>query len=101
VQTLYNPSEIPENYTGIVEYSNGIKSWLVNGKLHRTDGPAVEHASGTKIWFFKGKQHRIDGPALEYRDDYVEYWYNGKETTKEALKLLCNIMKLKELKCKQ
>jgi len=32
--------EIPENYTGIVEWSDGDKEWFKNGKLHREDGPA-------------------------------------------------------------
>jgi hypothetical protein len=44
-------SEIPENYTGIVEYSNGTKVWYLNGKTHRLDGPAIEYPSGTKYWY--------------------------------------------------
>ncbi len=32
----------PDNYTGIVEVFSGTKEWWVEGKLHRTDGPAIE-----------------------------------------------------------
>ena len=27
---------------------DGTKSWFLNGKLHRTDGPAVEYVEGGK-----------------------------------------------------
>jgi hypothetical protein len=30
-------------------YDNGDKCWYLNGKLHRTDGPAIEYANGDKI----------------------------------------------------
>ncbi len=43
--------EIPVDYTGIVLWSDDTKSWYLNGKLHRTDGPAVEYPNGTKIWW--------------------------------------------------
>ena len=42
---------IPENFTGIVEYTNGDKEWYLNGKLHRESGPAIECAYGTKFWY--------------------------------------------------
>ena len=47
-------------------YANGDKSWYLNGKRHREDGPAVEYASGDKFWYLNGKLHREDGPAIEY-----------------------------------
>ena len=28
--------------------SNGTKCWYLNGKFHRTDGPAIEYTDGTK-----------------------------------------------------
>ena len=31
--------------------SQGTKSWHLNGKLHREDGPAVEYSDGTKHWY--------------------------------------------------
>jgi hypothetical protein len=69
-------------------YPNGDKSWYLNGKLHREDGPAIEYASGTKEWFLNGKQHREDGPAIEYPSG-DKYWrLNGKEVTEEEHKRL-------------
>jgi hypothetical protein len=28
--------------------------WYLDGKIHRTDGPAVEWADGDKSWFLNG-----------------------------------------------
>jgi hypothetical protein len=54
-------SEIPENYTGIVEYSNGNKAWYLKGKFHRLDGPAIEYYDGTKFWFINGNEYSQEG----------------------------------------
>ena len=75
-------------------YPNGDKSWYLNGKLHREDGPAVEYANGTKSWYLNGELHREDGPAIEYADGDKEWQLNGKQvdqlvfwvTTKERMK---------------
>ena len=32
-----------------------LRGWYQNGKLHRTDGPAIERADGTKEWYIDGK----------------------------------------------
>ena len=32
----------------------GTKSWYLNDKLHREDGPAIEWADGTKYWYLNG-----------------------------------------------
>ena len=65
--------------------SDGNKSWYLNGKLHREDGPAVEHASGTKRWFYHGKLHREDGPAVEYADGSKHWYLNGEFITDDPL----------------
>lgn len=62
-----------------IEYINGTKVWLFNGKHHRTDGPAIEWNDGDKEWYFNGKLHRVDGPAIEYGDGDKEYYLNGVE----------------------
>jgi hypothetical protein len=41
-------------YTVTVD-DEGTKRWIVDGKLHRTDGPAIEYADGEKHWFQNGK----------------------------------------------
>ena len=60
---------------------NGDKEWRVDGRLHRTDGPAVEYADGSKLWYQNGQRHRTDGPAIEYTDGRKEWWVNGKGLT--------------------
>lgn len=62
-------------------YENGDRSWRLNGKLHREDGPAVEDASGNRVWWLNGKRHREDGPAIEYADGGKEWYLNGKLLT--------------------
>ena len=37
-------------------YHDGSKSWRLNGKLHREDGPAIEWADGYKFWYLDGKE---------------------------------------------
>jgi len=37
-----------------IEYRNGTKYWYLNGKRHRTDGPAVEWANGDKSFYING-----------------------------------------------
>ena len=58
---------------------NGTKAWWLNGKLHRTNGPAVEDVDGNKAWYLNGKYHREDGPAIEYADGTKAWFLNGKE----------------------
>ena len=59
---------------GRYDDGNGIVEWLVNGELHREDGPAVEYEGGAKAWYVNGKLHREDGPAWEASDG-TKYWY--------------------------
>jgi hypothetical protein len=59
-------------------YFNGSKSWHLNGKCHREDGPAYEVADGGKAWYLNGKLHREDGPAVEYANGDKFWWLNGK-----------------------
>ena len=63
------------------EYSDGSKVWWLNGKLHRTDGPAVEYSNGTKQWYLNGELHRTDGPAIEYPNSTKAWCLNGNEVT--------------------
>ena len=62
----------------LIESTNGSKSWYLNGKHHRTDGPAVEWANGHKAWYLNGKLHRTDGPAVERANGRKEWHLNGK-----------------------
>jgi hypothetical protein len=60
-----------------VEYADGTKHWCLNGKYHREDGPAVENADGDKFWYLNGKLHRTDGPAVHYNNDDRVWYLNG------------------------
>lgn len=55
---LKNSEKVPENFTGIIEYTSGFHSgnkyWLKDGKSHREDGPAVEYNDGSKQWWIEG-----------------------------------------------
>ncbi len=49
-------------------YYDGDKSWYLNDKLHREDGPAVEFANGDKYWYLNGKEvteEEVMNPAEE------------------------------------
>lgn len=66
-----------------IEWSDGGKSWYLNGNRHREDGPAAEYANGSKFWWLNGNLHREDGPAIEYANG-SKFWYlNGEELPKE------------------
>ncbi|HNC55260.1 MAG TPA: hypothetical protein PLP33_07440 [Leptospiraceae bacterium] len=47
--------EIPNGFTGIVEFPSGTKKWLFEGIIHRTDGPAIECRDGSNLWYIEGK----------------------------------------------
>ena len=44
------------HYVPIDTRSNASKHWYVDGKRHRTDGPAIEWGDGTKFWYLNGKR---------------------------------------------
>jgi hypothetical protein len=44
----------------LFETSWGTKRWWLNGKLHRTDGPAVEWANGDVSWFLNSRKLTFD-----------------------------------------
>jgi len=71
----------------VLVYTTGNKSWYIDEKLHREDGPAIEFADGTKEWYLNDKLHREDGPAREYANG-DKYWYlNDKLMTEEKFNL--------------
>jgi hypothetical protein len=68
----------------------GDKSWWLNDKLHREDGPAIEYADGDKFWYLNDKLHREDGPAIEYTKGYKSWYLNGKSMTEEEHRAAMN-----------
>ncbi len=59
--------------------ASGDKHWYLNGKRHRTDGPAIVYADGTKHWYLNGKRHRTDGPAYVHANGAKCWWLNNRE----------------------
>lgn len=53
--------------------------WKYDGKVHRTDGPAVIWKSGNKAWFLHDMVHRTDGPAITYCDGDRRWFLNNIE----------------------
>ena len=51
---------IPINFTGVVRDEDGDIAYYLNGKLHRTDGPAIEEKFGNKEWYLNGKRYGYD-----------------------------------------
>jgi len=66
-----------------MENADGNKYWYLNGKYHREDGPAIECSYGDKYWYLNGEYHREDGPAIEWANGDREWFLNGKEFTEE------------------
>ena len=53
--------------------------WYQNDEPHRLDGPAIEHSSGYKAWYVNGKLHREDGPAIEWVSGAKSWYQNNKQ----------------------
>ena len=73
-------TEIPENFTGIVEYPSGPKAWFKEGKFHRKDGPACEYSNGSKNWYLENKAYKLinlkNYVVLDYSEgEYGLMWY--------------------------
>lgn len=77
-----------------ITLDSGDQYWIINGKRHRTDGPAVITFEQTRLlqsyncirydeWYQNGKLHRLDGPAvvrhLDDRRSHHTYWINGTQ----------------------
>ena len=70
----------------MIEYTvkvldSGTRYWILNGKFHREDGPAVERVDGRNHWYLNGEPHREDGPAIEWANGTKEWWLNGEIVT--------------------
>ena len=112
-------NDVPRNFTGkckirepesICYYLNGkfhrtdgpakedvgiVKIWFLEGKKHRSDGPAMEFADGTKYWYKEGKAHRLDGHAVEYSDGSKFWFVEGERYTRKAFNKLPEVIMYK------
>ena len=53
--------------------------WVVNGRWHRTDGPAIEYADGSVEWIWRG------------RFEYFDYWLEINTTISEEQKVMLKL----------
>jgi hypothetical protein len=51
--------------------------------VHREDGPAIYYTDGSKSWHLNGMFHREDGPAIEWSDGSKSWYLNGKKLTEQ------------------
>lgn len=58
-------------------HQDGTTEWYLNGVLHRQGEPAVERVHGMKEWWSKGIRHREEGPAIVYSQTVASYWLDG------------------------
>jgi hypothetical protein len=91
MQEFESWSDVPKNFTGKFKFKGVIRYYL-NGKHHRTDGPAKEYPNGDKIWYKEGKLHRLDGPAAEWSDRTKEWYVEDKEYTEEVFNALPEVI---------
>lgn len=77
---------IPHSFTGIAELEETqTVIWMVNGKLHREDGPAVIFRTGQAYYYLNGSRHRSDGPALVHTNGTKEWWLFGKKVSAQEV----------------
>jgi hypothetical protein len=62
-----------------------------DGKLHRTDGPAIISANGHQYWYQHDNLYREDGPAQIWPRGDVDWWLNGNMYTFEDWLDIVNI----------
>ena len=67
---------------------------MLNGLLHRADGPAIEYANGDKRWYVNGLLHREDGPAIELFYGFKSWYYKGKHISCKDNQEFLRIVKL-------
>lgn len=71
-------SDIPKNFTGIIEWQDRTKVWFKDGLRHREDGPAVETKIKTKCWlnsfFLEDREYH----TINLKDHVVLDSYQGK-----------------------
>lgn len=59
----------------------GTVSWLLDGRLHRDDGPALEWFNGTCEWWWHGNRHRVGGPVVMWPTGTMQWWISGVQVS--------------------
>ena len=53
-------------------------TYMLNGHLHRTSGPAIVYPDGQMVYYQNNCRHRTDGPAIIYPNGQCEYYQLGR-----------------------
>jgi len=93
--TRRKPTRIVRKPTCVTD-DKGNKFWMIDGYLHRTDGPAVEWHDGTLSWWRNDKLHRTDGPAHEGANGIREWYIDGRKFNSEEEFVICKQLNLLE-----
>ena len=63
-----------------IEYLDGAQFFYKRpGQLHNPEGWASKYSDGTLIWAQNGRIHRTNGPAIVPPDAPPQYWLNGNK----------------------
>ena len=84
MRDFHSKNSIPKDFTGVGMLYGKFKVHVVNGLIHREDGPAC-YSLEVSEWLQHGKQHRIDGPCVVIENDPLrnEYAINGIKLTEQ------------------
>lgn len=66
-----NPDDFVKEAT---DEDGTIRRYNSKGELHSLFSPAIEFTDGTKFWVQDGKRHRIDGPAVDWGNG-DKWWF--------------------------
>jgi len=85
-------------YTVTID-DDGTTRWYKPGTdtLHNEHGPAIVFPNYAKYWIVNGKCHRLDGPAVEYKEFEGQYWVDGNNISKKHFEQLLLARKIKSL----
>jgi hypothetical protein len=69
--------------------------------LHNETGPAIAHANGDVEYYLDGKLHRTDGPAISWCVDksntHLEWWVDGVHITADKLEEAAQAYRLSKI----
>lgn len=80
-----NISNLPANYSGIVQTTAGTIYTYLNGKLHSyNDEPASAYKSGSRAWYKHDLLHRVGFMACISKDGSGMYYLDNKHYSEFA-----------------
>lgn len=81
----------PTTATTVTTGRDGSIRWLVDGALHRDNGPALILPGGVKAWYRHGALHRLDGPAVVYPNGDGVWFVHGERLVGFELEVVAHV----------